>query len=82
MRSKMTMTTERKEKDDEMSNVKEIASEIVSAHGRLEAVHKRLNAEQAKNGGALSKEERIAWCAVVAAIDALSPIYDWAIDNL
>ena len=64
-----------------MDDIKEIARAIIIAHGHLNSAHKAFNALNATDREALAGEERKAWQAVVAALDAISPIYDWAIDN-
>lgn len=64
-----------------MDDIKEIARAIIIANGHLDSAHKAFNALNAADNEALAGEERKAWQAVVAALDAISPIYDWAIDN-
>lgn len=64
-----------------MDDIKEIARAIVMANGHLNGAHKAFNALNAADNEALAGEERKAWQAVVAALDAISPIYDWAIDK-
>lgn len=64
-----------------MADIKNIARDIMMAHSYLESAHKSFNAMYAENNEAFDGESRKAWQAVVTALDAINPIFDWAIDN-
>ena len=65
-----------------MPTLNDICNEIVLAKGSLETAHKAFNQIQAADADALDRDSRKAWQAVVSAIDSLSPVYDWALDNV
>jgi hypothetical protein len=62
--------------------IKKIAGLVVVAKAYLNDAHKIFSAVNATGDDELDKEERAAWQAVVASIDALHPITDWAIENI
>ena len=64
-----------------MADIKDICNEIMLAKACLEKAHKSFNALNATNEEALDSDERKAWQAVVSAIDAIAPVYDWALEN-
>ena len=64
-----------------MADIKDICNEIMLAKACLEKAHKSFNALNATNEEALDRDERKAWQAGVSAIDAIAPVYDWALDN-
>lgn len=64
-----------------MADINDICNEIMLAKACLEKAHKSFNALNATNEEALDREGRKAWQAVVSAIDAIAPVYDWALDN-
>ncbi len=61
--------------------IKKIAGEILIGHAYLNSVHEAFNAIKATSDESLDKEGHAAWQAVVAALDTLHSVLDWAIDN-
>ena len=64
-----------------MPTINEIAREVMLASACLRKAHKLFNELYTENKDGMSKEEHVAWQAVVAASDALRPVDDWMMDN-
>lgn len=58
-----------------------IAMKIMLAKAYLDDAHKVFNRLNSEDNTAIGPEEHKAWHATVAAIDALHPVEDWAIEN-
>ena len=71
-----------KEKKMDKKLLSEIGHSIIMAKASLNDAHKAFNDESVKNSKSIGDEERKVWNAVVAALDAVGPVYDWALDQI
>ena len=75
-------TEQEKEKKMDKKLLSEIGHSIIMAKASLNDAHKVFNGESVKNSESIGDEERKVWNAVVAALDAVGPVYDWALDKI
>ena len=75
-------TEKEKEKKMDKKLLNEIGHSIIMAKASLNDAHKAFNDESVKNSESIGDEERKVWNAVVAALDAVGPVYDWALDQI
>lgn len=75
-------TVQAKEKKMDKKLLSEIGHSIIMAKASLNDAHRVFNDESVKNSESIGDEERKVWNAVVAALDAIGPVYDWALDKI